>query len=144
MHTFAPRHTHTHTQIQVSLFPPDRWFADAAPFPSLNVKDIDGCDDHVARHLRRLLRYTYTHAASAASYAVHIHARRLRRLLRYTYTPAASAASYGTHTRTHARTHARTHPPTHARARARTHARTHKLIDGWDEHVARHLRRLLH
>jgi hypothetical protein len=38
----------------VSLFPPDRWFTSAAPFPSLNVKDIDGCDDHVSRHLATL------------------------------------------------------------------------------------------
>lgn len=49
----------------VSLFPPERWFADAAPFPSLNVKDIDGCDDHVARHLAALLRRLRPGAAGA-------------------------------------------------------------------------------
>ena len=34
----------------VSLFPEQRW-ARAEPYPSFNVKDIDGCDDHVVKLL---------------------------------------------------------------------------------------------
>jgi phosphatidylinositol glycan class O len=41
----------------LSLFPAERW-AHSAPYPSLNVKDIDGCDEHVARLLPRELAAT--------------------------------------------------------------------------------------
>ena len=38
-----------------SLFEPGKWFSTSLPYPSLNVKDIDGCDDHVIKHLPALL-----------------------------------------------------------------------------------------
>lgn len=40
----------------MSLFPPETWFATSLPYPSLNVKDIDGCDDHVIKHLPAMLK----------------------------------------------------------------------------------------